>query len=105
MAATSVNKGRFDWGAAYASIDAVTFDASYATGGYAVPSSIGITAGTLGMFSMGGNTAMNGYMTKYNVQTNKIQVFWSGGSAAVLAEVAAGTSLAGATETMATIGY
>jgi hypothetical protein len=108
MAATSSNVGRFDIGAAYASIDTIGFDASYATGGYAVPTSVGIGANfgkLLGMAPLGMNTAGQGYVFTYNQQTSKMQLYWGGGSAAVLAEVTAGTSLATVTATVLSVGY
>ena len=109
MAATSTNLVRGDMGAFYASIDNIALDASYPTGGYAVPASVGIGANfgkILGMAWMGGNSAAQPYDLTYNQQTGKIQLYWTGpATSGVYGEVAAGTSLSTLTATVLTVGY
>ena len=109
MAATATNVGRFDLGACYASIDNIGLDASYPTGGYVVPASLGIGANfgkILGMTWMGGNTAAQPYDMTYNQQTGKIQLYWTGpATSGVYGEVASGTSLSTVTATVLTVGY
>ena len=105
MAATSTNVFRGDVGAAYVSIDKLSFDASYTTGGYTVPGTIGMTS-IFGLHQKATNTAGIGYLIVYNSQTSKIQVLWTGGAtAAALAEITAGTNLSTVTATVLSIGY
>lgn len=108
MAAGYTATTRLDVGAAYAEIGQFNFDSSYATGGYAIPTSLGIGANfgkLLGIFPVGMNTAGQGYVFTYNQQTSKAQLFWGGGSAAVLGEVAAGTNVSSVTATTFAVGY
>lgn len=104
MAAKSTNVVRGDWGAFYASIDNMGFDSSYTTGGYAVPSSVALQT-IVGLEPLGGNTASQGYLVSYNTQTSKIQFFWPAGSAAVAAEITAGTNLSTVTVQTLAVGY
>lgn len=73
MAATATNVVRGDAGAFYVSIDKVTFDSSYATGGYSMGSIIPINT-ILGMQQVGNNTAALGYNVYWNTATSKLQV-------------------------------
>ena len=104
MAATSKLVYRCDLGDLFGEIDQITGDSSYPSGGYAVPSSVGI--GTLlGVTTMGMNTAGQGYTVSYNTTTGKLQYLWPAGSAAVMAEITTGTVLTAVTATLLFIGY
>lgn len=105
MAATSTNIKFGPMLSEYGSLDLVALDASYPTGGYVVPTSIPIST-IHAMSPAGSNTAGQGYVMQYNKQTGKIQMFWTGGAtAAVLQEVAAGTSFSSATLTVLSMGF
>jgi hypothetical protein len=104
MAATATNVKFGTMLGGYGSIDNIAFDSSYATSGYSVPATIAL-AKIYGMAQVGINTAGVGYQVSYNAQTGKLQMLWGGGSAAVLAEVTAGTNLATVTATVLSVGY
>jgi len=77
MAATAKNIVRGDvGGAGYLSIDDVTFDNSYATGGYSVSGIIPIN-NIQAMTQVGGTTGSGGYEAIYNTTTGKLQIFVS----------------------------
>ena len=104
MAATSTNIKFGPVLSEYGSLDAIGLDSSYPTGGYAVPSTIPLSK-VQAMIPAGMNTSGQGYVFTFNQQTTKMQMFWGGGSAAVLGEVSGGTSLSGVTATVLSLGY
>jgi hypothetical protein len=71
MAATAVNVVRGDMGAFYVSIDDVTFDSSYPSGGYSMAGIIPLQT-ILGMDEVGGNAGAIGYYPFWNTATNKL---------------------------------
>ena len=73
MAATAKNILRGDMGAFYVSIDDVTFDTSYPTGGYSLASIIPLQT-IFGSYPLGGVTAAMGYSFYWNTATSKLQI-------------------------------
>lgn len=96
MALTSSVAARTVIGDRRLTVTNLTFDASYATGGYAV------TPSTFGVSVVDAVLADNpsGYDVFYNAATGKVQVFASGNT-----EVAAATNLSAVTAHAVTIGH
>ena len=79
----------------------VTFDSSYATGGYA------ISTAQLGLGKVLGVIVMShpaGYVVEHNVATGKLVVYRVNTTGAVLGEVPAATNLSGITAHLLAVG-
>ena len=106
----AVNVARGDLGAMYASLDTLTFDASYPTGGYAVVGEVGLQT-ILAMTQIGGNAASVGltfeYIPNATAATGNLLVSVPGGSGLAGVQIAANSSLlsTSVTATFLSLGY
>jgi hypothetical protein len=103
MAISAVNVVRGDSGAFIVSIDDITLDTSYSSGGYSVAGVVPLNS-VLGMVCVGGNTASLGYVPVYSTTTGKLLIYVASSSATPLVEFAS-TDLSALTIRMRSEGY